>query len=154
MGGGREARHRGGDEAGADLAGAGDLAGHAGVDRGDEPGAHDAGDVDAGGGAAELEDGDLPGGVLGEGDLIHLERGCQRVGDLPADKADDRRRGGHRRTADAGGLGDRGVADVGVGIGGDMRFRGSGPGEVRTFGPLSAGKAASPCTKMDHPRER
>ncbi len=35
---------------------------------------------------------------------------------LAADEADDRRRRGHGEAADAAGLGDRRVADVGVGV--------------------------------------
>ena len=52
------------DEPGADLADAGDLAGHAGVDLRQDPGPADLGDVDAGGRALELQDGHRPARVL------------------------------------------------------------------------------------------
>ena len=54
-----------------DLTGAGDPAGHPGVDRGDQPGGHDPGGVDAGRGASEVEGRDLQVGALGQGDLVH-----------------------------------------------------------------------------------
>ena len=52
---------------------------------------------------------------------------AQRVGHGAADEPDDRRRGGHREAADARGLGDRRVADVGVGVVGPVARRGTGP---------------------------
>ena len=61
-------------------------------------------------------------------------------GTEPADEADDRRRRGHREAAQAGGLGDRGVADVGVGVVGPVVAEVEAVGDLGRPGePLVAG---------------
>ena len=65
--------------------------------------------------------------VLGGGDLVHLEGGVERVLRGAADEGDDGRRGGHGEGAEPDRLGDRAVADVGVGV---------GAGEAREVEPL------------------
>ena len=136
----REDLGRGSDESGADLADAGDLAGHAGVDLRQDPGAAHLGDVDAGRRALELQDGHRPARVLAEGDLVHPAGGRQRVGHRAADEPDDRRRGRHREAADAGRLGDRRVADVRVGVVRPVVAEEQAVGELGRSGePLVAG---------------
>ena len=66
--------------------------------------------------AAEAQPGNLVGGVLGQRDLVHRPGRRHRVRHLAADEPDDRRRRRHREAAEARRLGDRGVADVGVGV--------------------------------------
>ena len=107
---------------------------------GQDAGAADPGHVDAGRRAPELQDRDRPARVLAEGDLVHPPGGGQRVGHRAADEPDDRRRGGHREAADAGGLGDRRVADVGVGVVGAVVAEEQPVGQLRRAGePLVAG---------------
>ena len=73
-------------------------------------------------------------------DLVHLPRRRQRGPSVAADEARDGRGRGHRETAETGGLADRGVAEVGGGVGCRV------PGEVqpvhdlgRRREPLAAG---------------
>ena len=74
-------------------------------------------DVDAGRRAAEAQDRDLVSPGSRPGVISYIARVvAQRVGHVAADEPDDRRRRGHREAADAVGLGDRRVADVGVGV--------------------------------------
>ena len=77
-------------------------------------------DVDPGRRAAELQDRQRVRRVLGERDLVHRPGGPQRDRHLAADELDDRRRRRHGEPAEPGGLGDRGVADVRVGVVGSV----------------------------------
>ena len=52
-----------------------------------------------------------------ERDGAHAQAVMDRIGRRAADELDDRRRRGHREAADAGGLGDRRIAEVGRGVG-------------------------------------
>ena len=68
-----EGAHGGVDDAGADLADARFLVRHARVDDGDEVLSHDFADVDAGGGAAEVEGWNLVHAGFVVGDGVHGE---------------------------------------------------------------------------------
>ena len=90
--------------------------------------------------ALELQDRHRPARVLAEGDLVHPPGGRQRVGHRAADEPDDRGRRRHREPADPGGLGDRRVADVRVGVVGAVVPEVEAVGELRRPGePLVAG---------------
>ena len=66
--------------------------------------------------AAKVELGNRKAGVFGRGDLVHLQGGVERVLGCAADKGDDGGGGRHGEGAQAGGLGDGAVADVGVAV--------------------------------------
>ena len=80
------------------------------------PGPEHPGDIDTRWCAAEFQDRHGERRVLRFGDLIHPAGDGQRVGHRAADEPDDRRRGRHHHAADAHRLGDRRIADVGVGV--------------------------------------
>ena len=89
---------------------------HTGVDpRGDLLFDHLA-DIDAGWGAAEIQEGDGEVLVFGVGDLVHIQGGVDRISGDAADEGDQRRGGCHGKTANAGCFGDDAVADIGAGI--------------------------------------
>ncbi|GBD19527.1 hypothetical protein HRbin27_02034 [bacterium HR27] len=54
--------------------------------------------------------------MLGDGDLVHLQRGTHGVGWRPADELHDGRRTGEREPAEASCLRDRTVTNIGVGV--------------------------------------
>ena len=73
--------------------------------------------VDAGGSRGEVERGQRERRIGAERDRAHAQAVMDRIGRRAADELDDRRRRRHREAADAGGLGDRGIAEIGRGIG-------------------------------------
>ena len=102
--------------------------GDAGVDARGDAGLHHLADVDAGGGAAEAQEGDVEVLVLGRGDLVHLHGGVDGVLGRAADEGDDGRGRCHGKAADARGLGDGAVADIAAAIFGSVA------GEVEALG--------------------
>src|SRR5438876_5361457 len=70
-----ETGHRRPHQPRPDLPDAGLAVGDAGVDARGDPGPHDLADVDAGGGAAEIQLRDAEGGVFRHRDLIHFQGG-------------------------------------------------------------------------------
>ncbi len=107
--------------------------GDAGVDARRNALLHHLADVEACGRAPEVQLGDGEVLVLGLGDLVHLQRGVQRVLGRTADEGDDGRRGCHGKAANAGRLGDRAVAQVSTGI------VGREAGEVEALGGRDRG---------------
>src|SRR4030067_3780734 len=104
----------GANQAGTDLANARFFMRDPGVDPGCDAQFDNLADVNPGRCASEVEGGNGDMLVFGRRDLVHLERRVERGLGSPADKGDDGRSGRHGESPDAGGLGDRAVADIGV----------------------------------------
>ena len=81
------------------------------------PVAHDLAHVNPDRRAAEVERRDRERRMLAGADLVHVQRGIQRVLRRAADELDDGRRACQRKSADPTRFSDRAVADVGVGVG-------------------------------------
>ena len=87
------------DQAGADLTYAVVLVGDAGVDDGPNTRLDHLHNVDSGGTAPEVQDGDFVGVALAHGDLIHLGGVVDGVLHLSTHKLHDGGRGSHTETA-------------------------------------------------------
>ena len=113
---------------------------HPGIDKRQNIFLHHLHRIDAGGRAPEIQVRDLVNIVLRGGDLVHLQGIAQSVCGATADKLHDRRRGGNRKSAQPGGLGNRAVADIRVGILSGVTREEQGIGEVGRAGePAPAG---------------
>ena len=104
-------------QAGPDLAHTGLAVGDAGIDAWWQTQFHDLANIDTRRGAAKVQLWNREVRVLGCRDLVHLQSGVQRIPGCAADEGDDGGCRCHGKAADPDGLGDGGIADVGIGIG-------------------------------------
>jgi hypothetical protein len=114
--GGGETLYRHGGKTGPDLPNPGTTAGDTGVDHRGYPGFDHLADIDAEGGAAEIEGRQLEGLVFTAGYFVHFQRGFKgKLGRTP-DILDNRRRASHGEGTEADGLGNCRITQVGIGV--------------------------------------